>query len=338
MSRVNAVFSMHWLKKTSLCLLVLCCLWIFSIKSIFVFPNSVTFPFYLSKIGVSISEESFMGKKKSGMSVFIINLDRDVYRYQALLLLVQQLNMPYQRVSGIVGRALPESFRESFVDEKIYKLAFNGAKPGAGEIGCFLSHVKAWTLFLNSNAEFALILEDDAQFNPSILASTLKQLVDQKKNWDICSLFIPATPLTTRCVAELRAPYTLVRFLTETTGTVGVVLNRNAALALLSKAEKYTLPVDHYIQRTWEFDRSIQFTGVSPGVITETQYFSSIDQEGRREKAPKVWGLALVQRMRSQIFHGKSKLFSWVYNEYLTLSKFFSHFTNTTQKAVHEKN
>ena len=327
---------MHWLKKTSLILVFLYFMWVFSIKSIFIFPTSVRFPSYLSQIGVSIPKKK-LNENKSGISVFIINLDRDVQRYRSVLPLVERLNIPYHRISGIMGKTLPESFTKNFVDEKTYKLAFNGAKPGAGEIGCFLSHVKAWVSFLDSNSEFALILEDDAQFNPSTLASTLKTLIKQKKNWDICSLFMPTGPSTQHLV-ELIDPYKLVKFLTETTGTIGVVLNRNAATALLSKAEKYTVPVDHYIQRTWEFDSPIQFTGIVPSVITERGISSSIDKEGRREKSPKVWGLALVQRMRTQIFHGKSKILYFLYNKYPKLCKFLSYFTHTRQKERGEKN
>ncbi|PPE03520.1 glycosyltransferase family 25 protein [Holospora curviuscula] len=322
----------RWLKKVLLFLIIICFTWIFNIKSLFIFPNSVTLPSYLSKIGVSVFPEQSLEKENSKVCVFIINLDQDVNRYRSIVPLVTQLNFPYQRVSGILGSTLSKAFFNNFVDKKIYKLAFNGANPGAGEVGCFLSHVKVWTLFLNSNAQFALILEDDAKFNPIFLGPMIRELIKNKNSWDICSLFLPTTPLKTVLISDLLFSHKLVRFLTETTGAVGLLLNRKAAKALLSKAEKYTLPVDHYIQRTWEFDTPLQFTGVVPGLISEMGHPSSIEQQGRRQCALKILGEGALQRMRSQIFHGKSRLIYFLYNGYLTLSQFFSTPTQKTEK------
>ncbi|WP_162147074.1 glycosyltransferase family 25 protein [Holospora obtusa] len=283
------------------------------------FSDSVRAPSYLPNIGVPFLDEDSK-KKCSGISVFVINLDKDIHRYHDILPLVQTLGFPFSRVSGVIGKTLSKSFVEKFVDKHGYKLAFNGATPGAGELGCFLSHVKVWALFLNSNSEFALILEDDATFDPVNLESVLKELIKFRHQWDICSLFLPPRfSGSFFCIKKFSFSQSIVRFLTETSGTVGMLVNRNAARALLSKAQRYVLPVDHYVQRTWEFGNSLQFAGLVPGLVTEKEGDSAIELQGRRERAKKTFCFNQLQRIRSQIFHLKSSIVYYMYNVYLTL-------------------
>ncbi|WP_162531162.1 glycosyltransferase family 25 protein [Holospora elegans] len=298
--------------------------WVFSVKGFFILPASVKLPSYFSRIGFPTLDQSFK-KEHSEVCVFVINLDKDVDRYRSIQPLVQQLNFPHQRISGVWGRSLFKSFIENFVDKKAYELAFNGSTPGFGELGCFLSHVKAWISFLNSNAKFALILEDDAEFDPSKLKKIVQELIKFQNLWDICSLFSPPDfSGSFLSVRELSFSYMLVRFLEETSGTVGLLINRRAAKSLLSKAEKYVLPVDHYIQRIWEFDDSIRFTGIFPGPVKEKGGISSIDLLGRRKKGLKIFGSKQFQRICTQIFHLKSYVAYYCYNYYLVLAdKFF---------------
>ncbi|ETZ05476.1 glycosyltransferase family 25 protein [Holospora undulata] len=310
--------------------------WVLSVKGFFILPASVKLPSYLSRIGLPTLDRSFK-KEHSEVCVFVINLNKDIDRYRSIQPLVQQLGFTYQRISGVWGSSLSNSFIENFVDKKSYELAFNGATPGFGELGCFLSHVKAWISFLNSNAKFALILEDDAEFDPSKLKQIIQELIRFQNLWDICSLFSPpAFSGSFLSVSEFSFSCMLVQFLEETSGTVGLLINRRAAKSLLSKAEKYVLPVDHYIQRIWEFDDSIRFTGIFPGLIKEKGGTSSIDLQGRRKKSLKILGSKQFQRICSQIFHLKSYFAYYCYNYYLALiSKF--HKKNYSLKIKNDK-
>jgi GR25 family glycosyltransferase involved in LPS biosynthesis len=249
-------------------------------------------------------------------------------RYHTISPLLNQLQFPHQRVPAVYGKALSEAFMKTFIDVETYKLFFNGALPGPGEVGCFLSHVKAWKRFLNSSAEFALILEDDAKFDPSILNILVTKLIMHSKTWDICSLFAPLTHHKISPIVRISETYQLVRTFHETSSTVAVMLNRKAAQALLSKAYRYTLPIDHYIQRTWEFTPKLKFTVVIPSPIIEEGSASSIAQTGRRSR-PKVSKIEKnIQRIWNHICHAKSNLAYHMYNlylEYITEKPYDSH-------------
>ena len=58
----------------------------------------------------------------------------------------------------------------------------------SGEIGCFLSHVKALELFLDGTEKYAIILKDDADLPEGIIAKivAIAQRLDTEfpENWD----------------------------------------------------------------------------------------------------------------------------------------------------------
>lgn len=68
-----------------------------------------------------------------------------------------------QRVTAIDGAGLPPSISAR------YKQAYDARFPmGAGEIGCFLSHVECWNLLVESGETHALVMEDDVLFGDSM--------------------------------------------------------------------------------------------------------------------------------------------------------------------------
>lgn len=304
---------------------------VLSVRGVFMLPHAVDTPSYLSDIGSIAPTESSL--HPSEVSIYVINLDRDQHRYRAIVPLLMQLHAPYQRVPGVEGKTLSSFFIKNNVDVERYAAAFNGASPGRGEIGCFLSHVKVWAAFLNSKAKFAVILEDDAKFDPKVLQVLVEQLIRRCRHWDICSFFSPIKNHGTQLVCQLTSQHKLVRLFQETSGTVGLMLNRKAAKALLSKAEKYVLPVDHYIQRTWEFSGNIRFVAVLPSPVSEEDHSSSIEQSGRRDKGGvgSTWIKRFFQRTYTQISHMKSALAYYLYNQYL--GYFFSY----EKDASHQK-
>lgn len=57
-----------------------------------------------------------------------------------------------------------------------------------GAVGCYLSHLRAYKELLNDEYEYYLILEDDADIPPNLLAHILDFSSRVPKNWDILLL------------------------------------------------------------------------------------------------------------------------------------------------------
>ncbi len=96
-----------------------------------------------------------------GIKTYIINLEKSTVRKQYM----QDLLSPYpfldvEFVKAIDGRLLTEGERESLFDYSKSKTVY-GRILNAGEVGCALSHRKAYEEILKGDETYALVLEDD---------------------------------------------------------------------------------------------------------------------------------------------------------------------------------
>jgi glycosyl transferase family 25 len=230
---------------------------------------------------------------------YLINLEIAKDRLEYSLPPVKALNFPVQIISAVYGKNLPRSEIEKKVDIESYKVRMR-LYPGFGTIGCSLSHIKTWKIFLESDYEFALIFEDDVCFEPKQLQDTVAELTMSPGSWDIC-LFSPyhhGNPLAIKRLG--RTNKNLCVYLTRVTQSGAYILNRKAATRLLANALPIKLPLDHYFTRAWEF--GLIFTGVEPRIVDQNSF-------GDSYIAPPV----SVYRTGdvSNIFRFKAKLFKY---------------------------
>ena len=108
------------------------------------------------------------------LATYLINLDRATERCQVADNQICNANLTYERISAIDGSALNVGQKHHY-DET---LAFNtlGRSLSVGEIGCYLSHVRAAELFLKKDLEYCLVLEDDFELDPDF-TTTLSELI-----------------------------------------------------------------------------------------------------------------------------------------------------------------
>lgn len=95
------------------------------------------------------------------MKVYLINLECSTKRLAIMQKRIDLLGLSFERVSAVDGSTL--SMEDlSIVNAPNWRYPYTLSK---GEIGCFLSHKKCWTKLLESDEEWALILEDDCVFS-----------------------------------------------------------------------------------------------------------------------------------------------------------------------------
>jgi len=206
-----------------------------------------------------------------GVVSYIINLDRSQDRYAYVKPNVDQLGIPVERISAVEGKALSDAEINEVVDVQTFK-EFLSHFPKKGTIGCSLSHIKAWKAFLESPFEYAVIFEDDVNFDPAKLKTMINDLTQSAKEWDVVSFEIShrGTPLTIKSFPNGQK---LVVYLTEISHTGAYMLNRAAAIKLLDKALPIKMPIDHYITRGWEF--GLKFTGIENPRLVYQRYGTS---------------------------------------------------------------
>jgi glycosyl transferase family 25 len=193
--------------------------------------------------------------------IYVINLDRDVERMASLAGSLQALALPFERISAVLGKEVPNW--EQLVDAALYASRNRLPMPRPGEVGCYLSHLKAMEEFLRTDAPWCVILEDDVEVLPSCLP--VLAALGEKDDWDLVKLFCFHAGLPVRKRA-LTASHHLVVHLTRTTSSAAYAVNRRAAKTLLQSMRPITEQVDHALDRPWE--TSLRIRGVRPMPVT----------------------------------------------------------------------
>lgn len=132
----------------------------------------------LKKISTQAAITAAWGKVRSSnhpgdYEIYYINMDRDIHRAQRMERQLGSWNVSFERISAVRGSLLP-----GVVSAELTRGDSTNMK---GTLGCFLSHVYAWEKCLESDLNFALILEDDAKFllpPPPSVAAICKESFD----------------------------------------------------------------------------------------------------------------------------------------------------------------
>ena len=190
------------------------------------------------------------GEGDGSVQVYYISLDKAENRRQELIPKLEELELPYERIHAIYGKDLPQEEKNKVVRKTLYTVLMRRA-PLDGEIGCYLSHLKAWQTFLKSNHSYALILEDDAKFNPDELRDMVNLLIQNKDKWDYVNLD-PHRPGNGRIITRLSEERSLLAPRQRVWMATGQLINRKAAATLIKHALPIVMPLDHYIYRSWE--------------------------------------------------------------------------------------
>lgn len=174
---------------------------------------------------------------------------------------LKAFDISYERVPAIDGHQLAEHFDLAHITPL-------GLRITPSEIGCMLSHRRAWMRFLQSDADVGLILEDDVNLGHGLAEIISTGLPPLEQPWIIncetrlnrLDLLRPSIPLPSQ-QHHLWSIY-------ATVGAGGYMLGKQAA-AILRKELRKAHPVDHLLfgkfnGRPWH---SVKFFQLSPAFV-----------------------------------------------------------------------
>jgi GR25 family glycosyltransferase involved in LPS biosynthesis len=192
------------------------------------------------------------------ISAFVITLERATERRQHVDWILRNLPLPGMPLSAVDGKLLtPQE-----VDQCSARQLFSPRYPhplGRGEIGCFLSHRKAWQAIIDAQLDAALILEDDVTFEPERLRDAIAWLSSEVVQGEYVQL--QAREISARGSAAGRSePFALIQPRPVPLRTTAQIVTRTAAVRLLEASKVFDRPVDTFLQMTW-------ITGVPMRVI-----------------------------------------------------------------------
>lgn len=222
---------------------------------------------------------------------YVINLDSSTDRWDAMNKRLSSLNIKADRISAVDGRKKTD--RE--IEEILYPMDYGKRYLfprllSKAEIGCFLSHRKCWQMLVESDEDWALIMEDDLIISDraayymndlSWLPENIKicQLSTHKHNW---SLWVKKETIKLLNNDEIILP------LDKAHGTQCYVISKEVAIAALKYSEKLLAPVDDYLFSPYfEINNLYGTYRVQPAVVTQFEEGSVIgERKNESLKAP----------------------------------------------------
>jgi glycosyl transferase, family 25 len=196
----------------------------------------------------------------NGLHTWVINLDRAPDRLARITEQMQRLQLPFTRLAAVDARAMTAQ-DQARLDTPNY-CRQHGMTPLLGELGCYLSHVRLMQQFLRSQAEFALVLEDDVMLHAS-LPAVLHGLMAQAARWDMVKLsgVHSGTPVR---VSNIAPGHDLAVMLSRCTGSSAYLINRRAAQAYVAGLLPMSLPYDHVFDQGWRFKLKVRIVTPRP--------------------------------------------------------------------------
>jgi glycosyl transferase family 25 len=213
--------------------------------------------------------------------VYVINLDRSPERLAAVEASAARHAIAFTRIAAVDGRTLTIAGHPG-VDVARFETV-NGRSLVAGEVGCYLSHVKALEAFLADGREIGLICEDDVDFT-SETPAFMGRLAGAS-DWDVVKLFnfryrgfVPHHRLSDE--------WTLGRCLHGPSGSsASYAVTRNGARRLIDNLLPMIVPYDVALERGWKGDHRF-YTTSRPVIGLQPVETSTIVGQGGLIKYP----------------------------------------------------
>lgn len=237
------------------------------------------------------------------INYYLINLDDNPERLESAKNQLAAQNIDFFRVSAFDGRSLDVSKYHSYESPKAR--AYMGRDLVGGEIGCYLSHVRCAEAFLASNADYAVIFEDDLRITSdlkSVIEESLLWLAENHTHtWHLINIGNEKLKLSRRLKSfgEGNSFHKLHQAFYFPMTTTGLIWNREGAQKFLIESSRIFAPVDNFL-RFW-LTRTGTGLAFSPPLVRTTGAESTIDvskTKKTRKNETKVFLHRLIKQRR----------------------------------------
>jgi len=182
---------------------------------------------------------------------YYINLDRSHKRKEFIQEQFKKFNVDIARISAYDGATLDDELIIN-ANKNQNRLAhfMNLTK---GEIGCFMSHIKAWDMISKQKEDFAIILEDDVLVDSSLF-DDLQDILESISIDD----FVDITARGGFYIYEKNE--LISKFLVPPLGLTAQIIGKNASKRLFNNSNKYIAPIDVIKQNIYQHTVNIYST------------------------------------------------------------------------------
>ncbi|MUG31810.1 glycosyltransferase family 25 protein [Psychrobacter sanguinis] len=179
---------------------------------------------------------------------YLINLDSSKERLNKATEQLNAVDWPFERISAYDGRGKQLSDFEDYDDNAARKQL--GRRLLNSEIGCYLSHYKCAEQFLQTDADYLVVLEDDLKITSEfkkIIDATLAYLHEHPElDWYLVNLASKKKKLA-HDITMLEGHSLWHAFYFPIRG-LGLIWSRQGAAEFVAKGKSIYMPVDIFFQ------------------------------------------------------------------------------------------
>lgn len=187
--------------------------------------------------------------------VFLINLDHSTTRLERSKEMLDSINLEFERIPAVWGADLTQEQIDLAYDAKSRNSHYK--ELNTGEVGCYLSHIKAWELIVERDLDFALVLEDDFLLHDCDFPALLEALTKINEPWYYIKLggYHKNSDLLT---SQKLNKYTLSTFKKVPNRTCAQFVSKEGAKRLLATSKPFGRPIDIDLRYWWEKNITVQ--------------------------------------------------------------------------------
>ena len=250
--------------------------------------------------------------------IFVINLNGSDARLDSAKMQLAAVDLDFERVEAVDGRGRLATDFPNY--ESKSAIEFFGRDLNSGEVGCYLSHVRAAQAFLDSGEDYGLVFEDDFRSFPHTwpileeLTTFLKS--DACPAWEMVNLG-RAPRSVTRPVKELSqhdgTAHTVFQAFYFPVIATAILWSKEGAARFVKEAAKPIAPVDHMFRHL--MSQSGQGLALDPAPFSILNVTSDIAQasQNNRPKAKPNWWLKKKSEVLRQSASFKRAIFhKWI--------------------------
>ena len=184
------------------------------------------------------------------IQAYIIHLARAEARRPQVDRILAACPVPARVIDAVDGRALPAEEIDAVYSRKSLHAPHYPFALTVGEVGCFLSHRKAWQEIVASGHDAGLVIEDDVEMDGAAFARALELARKHIAQHGIIQFQVreiaePGPEVTTMGDVRLTRPVVAPLRLSCT------LYSRSAARQLFERTARFDRPVDGYMQMPW---------------------------------------------------------------------------------------
>ncbi len=213
------------------------------------------------------------------IEAFIIHLARATARRPQVDHLLKACPVPARVLDAVDGRAMSEAEIDAVYSRKSMHAPHYPFEMTVGEVGCFLSHRKAWQAIVACGRDAGLVIEDDVEIDADVFTTALEFAREHVSAHGIVQFQVRRVAEPGPLIASTNA-VVLARPMIIPLRASCTLYSRAAAEQLLAQTERFDRPIDGHVQLHW-------VTGLRPLIAIPS---------GVRDKGADIGGTTIQAR------------------------------------------